>query len=198
MVTPTFATGLGVVVAAVLASQMGAPSFRVSAPRWDGQPCATPDCEPGGSHGRPASVRGGRRIHPPAPAATAGTPTAHGKRAGSPRGDARGGVPPGQPVLHYQTQNSWPDGFEGSVTISFPTGHPPRHWWLGFSYPAGRVGRVWGPVTWHPVGEHMVVVSSAGWAGRAGRPGVHVWFQVTGKAAPPQHCHFDQVACHFK
>jgi hypothetical protein len=209
MATPTFATGLGVVVAAAIAYQMGAPSFRVAAPRWDGHRCATSGCEASSAPAGPASVQGSRRMPSPTPAATArahaANPAASPGPAGSPGGGAYGGVRPGGPAVSYRTESSWPGGFEGSVAIGFAPGHMPRHWWLRFSYPAGLIQRVWGPVTWHRLGEHMAVLeyaadgpgtdgAEADGSGADGR-GVQVWFQVAGTPGPPQQCHLNGVTC---
>jgi hypothetical protein len=199
MVTPTFATGLGVVVAAALAYQMGTPAFKVAAPRWDGHQCSALGCQAGSAPASPASVRGSHRMPSPRPAATGGTHSPGPGPAPSPAGTTRtgthGGARPGQPTVSYRTEASWPGGFEGSITVSFAAGHAPRRWWLRFSYPAGLIQRVWGPATWHPVGEHMAVVEFA--AGGAGRDGqnVQVWFQVAGSPGRPQQCHLNGVTC---
>jgi hypothetical protein len=191
-VTPTFAAGLGVVVAAVLAYQVGTPSFRVNMPRWNGQRCANAGCAavPGG--GAPASVKRGKRISVPTSPAAGGTP--------SPR-PARAGTRPAasQPVVTYQTINSWPGGFLGYLTVTFTRGHAPAHWWLRFSYPHGRIQRVWGPVRWEPKSEHTGVVSGTRVSGQvAAWPGIEFWFEAAGHAGKPDRCVFSGVACRVR
>jgi hypothetical protein len=184
-VTPTFAAGLGVVVAAVLAFQMGMPSFRVSVPRWTGQRCGTPGCASAPAGSGPAAATGGQHLPVPSPA------------PGSP--GARGAVPAARPVVTYQTERSWPGGFQGHLTLSFGGAPTPGHWWMRFTYPAGHLQRVWGPVRWQAHGGHSAVVGApAGSAGqRAGGRDIQIWFQVTGAAGRPHGCSFNHVACHF-
>jgi hypothetical protein len=107
---------------------------------------------------------------------------------------------PGQPTVSYRTESSWPGGFEGSVTVSFAPGHAPGRWWRRFSNPSGLIQRVWGPVTWHRVGEHVAVVEFPAGGPEAGsaEPGgrnVQVWFQVAGSPGRPRQCHLNGVTC---
>jgi cellulose binding protein with CBM2 domain len=186
IVTPTFAAGLGVVVAALLAFQMGVPSFRVSVPRWTGQRCANPGCQHQPGQAGPATVRGGP-LTGPGPAATASP--------GPGSADAASQSAP--PVVSYQTDRSWPGGFRGHLTFSFTGRGAPAHWWLRFVYPSGRIQRVWGAVRWQPQGDHVAVVG----APRPARPAqrtVRVSFRVTGPAGRPGGCSFNHVVCHFR
>jgi hypothetical protein len=134
IVTPTFAAGLGVVVAALLAFQMGVPSFRVSVPRWTGQRCTTPGCQHQPGQSGPAAVPGGQPLTAPAPAAS----TSPGP------GSADAASQSAPPVVSYQTDRSWPGGFRGHLTFSFTGRGAPGRWWLRFVYPSGRIQRVWG------------------------------------------------------
>lgn len=193
IVTPTFAAGLGVVVAAMLAFQMGVPSFRVSVPRWTGQRCTTPACVTTPGNAGTATVKGGQPLQAPVPAVTASSgPVSRGANGAA--------SPPGaQAVVAYQTEASWPGGFEGHLTISLAGGQVPSHWRLRFSYPSGQIQRVWGSVSWQPKGAHIAVVA----APHSDEPGasgqdIQVWFQVTGNAGKPHGCTFNRVACRFR
>jgi cellulose binding protein with CBM2 domain len=187
IVTPTFAAGLGVVVAALLAFQMGVPSFRVSVPRWTGQRCTTPGCQHQPGQSGPAAVPGGQPLTAPAPAAS----TSPGP------GSADAASQSAPPVVSYQTDRSWPGGFRGHLTFSFTGRGAPGRWWLRFVYPSGRIQRVWGAVRWQPHGDHVAVVGAPRPAQPARRT-VQVSFQVTGHAGRPSGCSFNHAACHFR
>jgi hypothetical protein len=186
VVTPTFAAGLGVVVAALLAYHMGVPSFRVSVPKSSGQRCSAADCATARSHSGTAA-KSGQPLPAPAPAGAAGAPPASGGTSAPP---ARA------PTVRFQTQHTWRGGFLGSLTISF-TGHAPGHWWLRFTYPAGHIQRVWGPVRWQPRGDHIAVVGAPRSGGQAAAgQDVEVWFRVSGHAGVPRSCSLNHLACH--
>lgn len=184
VVTPTFAAGLGVLVAALLAFQTGVPSFRVSVPRWTGQRCTNPGCQHQPGRTGPATVRGGP-LTAPGRGATARPP-------GS--ADA---ARPAPPVVTYQTDGSWSGGFRGHLTFSFTGRGAPAHWWLRFVYPSGRIQRVWGAVRWQPHGDHVAVVGAPRPAQPAQRT-IQISFQVAGRAGRPSACSFNHVACHFR
>lgn len=197
VVTPTFAAGLGVVVAAVLAYQMGTPSFRVNTPRWNGQPCATAGCVAIPGQAGPASA-GGQRLRAPTPAPTAagGTRTARSTPPAAGHPSAPG---PPRPAIAYQTVDSWPGGFQGILTVSFAGGHTPGHWSLRFSYATGRIERIWGTVEVrrHSVHTAVIVPAAAAWQVDGGQE-VWVWLQVAGRAGPPSGCAFDRRPCHIQ
>lgn len=185
IVTPTFAAGLGVVVAALLAFQMGVPSFRVSVPHWAGQRCTNPGCQHQPGRPGPGTVQGGQALPAPAPAVTA-----------SPGAADAASQPSAQPVVSYRTDRSWRGGFRGHLTLSFAGRAAPGHWWLRFAYPSGRIQRVWGTARWQPSGEHIAVVGAPRSA-RAAQRTIQVWFQVTGHAGRPGSCSVNHLACHF-
>ena len=188
IVTPTFAAGLGVVVAALLAFHLGVPSFQVSVPRWTGQRCADPRCQDRGGRTGPDTVHGGQPMTAPTAAATA-SPAAGSGGVAAPAAQ--------QPVVSYQTDRSWPGGFQGHLTFSFAGRSAPAGWWLRFSYPSGQIQRVWGTVRWQPHGDHVAVVGAPR-AQREAQRTVQVSFQVTGHASRPGSCSFNHVACHFR
>jgi Cellulose binding domain len=98
VVTPTFAAGLGVVVAAFLAANMSRTVLHFSAP-IPGNQCSAGDCRPPEPHGGTlASARPGVRIKPRVPVAsvpvTSGPITAIQPGGGQPDGSEPGGSRP--------------------------------------------------------------------------------------------------------
>jgi hypothetical protein len=195
VVTPTFAAGLGVVIAAMLAYPMGKVVFHYIAPS-NGQPCPASGCGSSGGRGTLASASPGQ------PLVTAG-PHVGGREAGE--GAMRAGVSTsprpaaGQPLLSYRTMGHWHGGFTGQITVSFPTGHVPSRWSLRFSYPSQQIRHVWSR-SWRMSqrsGHSVVVIAPAGAVPGPGHSGDPVWFGVSGQAGEPPVCFFDHVACLF-
>jgi hypothetical protein len=189
VVTPTFAAGLGVVVAAFLAYPVQTV-FDYAAP--GGSPCKVVSCGPGPqTGGEPASVPGDR-IKTSARSAGhhAGQASAAGTRSGPSAGHG------GTPYLSYWTfdHGSW--GFGGTIVITFPSGAAQGSWRLVFGYPSARIVKVWaGRFISH--GRHTAVVTSSDWRGQAPGAGpLGVWFRVTGHPAPPRDCSFNGQPCH--
>jgi len=193
VVTPTFAAGLGVVIAAVLAYPMtrtvisygGRPPAGVA-------PCVGGGCGTGTQDGggTPAA-RPGRRLASPAPAAKHPQPSAPPVAAG---GGASASGP--QPVMHFQTLHRWPGGFVGQITITGPGVQASARWQLRISYGSARIIGVWGG-TWAPRGDHSVLVTPDSGNGQAGGGGggVQVVLAVSGSPGPPTGCAFDGRAC---
>src|SRR5882757_4303638 len=121
VVTPTFAAGLGVVVAAFLAANMSRTVLHFSAP-IPGNQCTAGDCHAQEPHGGTlVTAKPGVHI-------TLGGPEASGPSPGLQPGGAaaagggNGGPQPsvgGQPVtVTYQQVEQWPGGFADEITIS--------------------------------------------------------------------------------
>ncbi len=143
MVTPTFAAGLGVIVAATLAATMTKTVLHFSSP-VPGQECAAGPC---GQHGGSlASAHPGVLI-----TTTPGHPQSAGSGAGGSR--LRGGAA-GHPVISYQLAQQWPGGFTARITIA---GLPAGTWRLAFGYPGVRILGVQG-ARWQPSGAGSGVV----------------------------------------
>jgi hypothetical protein len=186
VVTPTFAAGLGVVVAAVLAYPMQTV-FNYAAPNT--ARCAGGQCGPGG--GEPASVPGDR-LSEPGKHSTGTVPRNRNRQ------DQRGGQAlTAAPHLSYHTASRVGGGFNGTIMIDFRPRGMHERWWLEFSYPSARILRVWaGQYIRH--GPHGAVVGSWDWRGPAAhRRLVHVSIQVAGHPGPPARCFFNGRACHF-
>jgi hypothetical protein len=193
MVTPTFAAGLGVVVAAVLALHVSGTVFRYRAPDWRAP--ARPTAGPAGQQGgHPAAARRGRplwtaRSAPAAAAPAAGAPAA----TPSARRNGTGGA---APAVSYATDHAFPGGFAGHLTLTFPGGRVPGHWRLWFSYPGRHVYTVFVMGgRWQAHGGHAASVTGDG-AQPLSPPGViRVAFWVSGSPAPPAGCSFNHAAC---
>ena len=143
MVTPTFAAGLGVLVAAGLAANMPRTVLHFSSP-VPGDQCTAGVCatdEP--NSGTLASARPGVHISPTSPA-TSGSTTAGqqqtGQRGGGP---ARASGSGGRVTVTYQLTHQWPGGFIDEISI---TGMNTRRssWSLALGYPGARVTNVQG------------------------------------------------------
>src|ERR1700722_19839717 len=154
VVTPTFAAGLGVVVAAFLAANMSRTVLHFSAP-IPGNQCTSGDCRAQQPHGGTlASARPGVHITPSAPSASGpatglqpgSTPSAAGG-SGAPQPSA--GSPPVS--ITYQQVEHWPGGFADQITISGLGGTGARSWSLAFGYPGSRIAGVQGAgARWEP------------------------------------------------
>src|SRR5215831_2372516 len=169
VVTPTFAAGLGVVVAAVLAYPMQTV-FSYVAPGAAGRgglACTQGGCAHQSGRGKPAPFGvGGGTLTPSSPGSAEpgndGPPASPGQQAG-------GGTAIAEPRLSYKITSTWRGGFWGQITIMFP-GSVPARWRLRIGYPPGP-----GP------------------AGRTFAVGVG----VQGRPAHPGKCSFNGRACHF-
>jgi hypothetical protein len=192
VVTPTFAAGLGLVVAAVLAYQMHTV-FSYAAP--NGTTCKVVDCAGITSQGGGRAAGAGNRL----PGSTSGS---HSSTKGSaPAGEPR---PPagrsgrtgsaGPAYLRYWTAHRGPQGFSGAIMIVFQHRPVPSRWWLWFRYPSARLVSVRaGGAVQH--GPHSAIVTAKDLAGHAGNGRAVIWITVTGHPAPPPMCSFDGRPC---
>ena len=189
VLTPTFAAGLGIVVAAAMA----APTHSVvlSTRPYSG-PCAVQGCRATGGPGTLASGPGSKRLVNPAR-----VPASHAAPGQHAVASAAGhGV-----LVQYRTVGQNRDGsFVGQLILASRTAKPLRNWVLQFSYP-GQV-RVWGGPP-QPPGQHSVTVTAGqypyggGWAGWSGGRIVQIVFSVSGQAGPPASCTVNGQPCHY-
>jgi len=180
VVTPTFAAGLGVVIAAAMAYPMAKTVISYGGtPPAGGNRCQLEGCV-GGTDGRgsPATASPGKRLAP------------HSSVSG-----AGGTVAAGQPVMHYQMLRQWQSGFIGQITITDFPGSAPANWRLRLAYQSARIIGVWGG-RWAPSGDHAVLVTPNG-SGRSPSGGGHVQVVVvvSGSPGPPTGCVFNGQAC---
>src|SRR5215467_8716320 len=184
VVTPTFAAGLGVVVAAVLAYPMRTV-FNYAGPA--GAPCQTASC--GFSNdGKAPPLGSGNRMKTPGPSGTNGSKSAqHGSR--DPDGHGQAGVP--QLTYHTYGKGQW--GFEGTIEITFQAKHAHDRWWLRFGYPSARILRVWaGKELKHST--HWAKVGSWDWPSGGL---IRISIGVAGHPGPPRRCTFNGRPCHI-
>src|SRR6266576_6880703 len=191
VVTPTFAAGLGVVIAAGMAYPMTKTVISYGgAPPAGGGSCLTAGCVGDGS-GELATARPGQRIESPPPAAKSPDPSAAPAPSGG--GPVAAGPPP---VMQYQTLRQWQSGFFGQVTITDSGGAAQGNWHRRLSYDSAHIIGVWGG-KWSASGDHAVVVTPDGWDGTShnGSSSVQVVVAVSGQAGPPSGCTFNGRTC---
>ena len=206
VVTPTFAAGLGVVVAAFLAANMSRTVLHFSAPLPSNQ-CTAGGCHAKEPHGGTlASARPGVHITPKAPAtsgpAAAPEPGSTGSAAGGSNGPQASADRKEPLSITYRQLDEWPGGFADQITISGLSGTRPHDWSLGFSYPGARIAGVQG-ARWEPGsgGSTGVVARGVAWPGWAqensGTARARLTVIVNGRPGPPSGCTFDGEPCTF-
>jgi Cellulose binding domain len=185
VVTPTFAAGLGVVIAAGMAYPMTKTVISYGgAPPAGGGSCLTAGCVGDGS-GELATASPGQRLESPPPASPDPSPVPSGG----------GAVAAGSPVMQYQTLRQWDSGFFGQVTITDTGGSEQAKWQLRLSYDSAHIIGVWGG-KWTASGDHAVVVTPDSGDGTShnGGSSVQVVLAVSGRAGPPS-CAFNGRTC---
>lgn len=199
VVTPTFAAGLGVVVAACLAYPMQTV-FSYAAP--GGALCNAHSCGNGPqAAGSPASGPSQQLGTPGQSASPGATGGSGGSSAPSPSSSGGGGARTldAAPNLNYWTSHRGGSSFGGKITITFVAGAAPAHWRLQFGYPAARILRVQASkYLYLRHGTHNAVIASGTWPKQAppGKP-IAVTIGVTGQPGPPGKCTFNGQACHI-
>lgn len=193
VVTPTFAAGLGVVVAAMLAFPMQTV-FSYVAPGASGQGglvCAQDGCTHQSGRGKPYPFGVGDGVIPTSPGSAEPGNDSPGQHAGG------GGGAIARPRLTYKVAARWQGGFWGRITITFPGAVPPE-WRLWIGYPARRILRIKPSSHLAPGGNAALVRStnySGGW-GPGGRT-FAVVISVQGWPTRPGRCRFNGRHCHF-
>jgi len=191
VVTPTFAAGLGVVVAAVLAYPMQTVFSYVSpgALGRGGMLCGQSGCgHQNGSSPNLAPFGVGGAIGP-SPGTSVG-PGSSGQAGGTTAG--------AEPWLSYKIISKWQGGFWGQIVITF-TGAVPASWHLRFGYPDGYILGM-SPDSHLAANGHAAVVRSSDYAGGgwgSGRRTFAIRVGVRGKPTHPARCSFNGEACHM-
>ena len=204
VVTPTFAAGLGVVVAALLAYPMQTV-FSYVAPGAGGRGgadggllCAKGGCGHQLAPGNPAPFGVGSGTLSPSPPGPA-EPGNDGPQASAvPQTGGSGGPAAAQPRLSYKITGKWQGGFWGQVIITFP-GAVPERWRLRIGYPTRHILGM-NPASHLAPNGHAVVVRSSDYArgsGPGGR-GFAVGVGVQGEPTHPGRCSFNGRACHIR
>ena len=162
MVTPTFAAGLGVVVAAFLAANMSRTVLHFSAPIPTHQ-CSAGACQAQQPHGGTlASARPGVHITPsvPDPSGPAtgiqpgvGQPSISQQGGAAAAAGSSGGPQPSVSSqalsITYEQVEQWSGGFADRITISGLRETRAQTWSLAFGYPGARIAGVQG-ARWEP------------------------------------------------
>ncbi len=203
VLTPTFAAGLGVVVAAFLAANMSRTVLHFSAP-IPGNPCAAGDCHAQEPHGGTlASARPGVHITPKRPPASGPATGVQPGGTASAAGGSGGPQPsPGrQPLaITYQQIDHWPGGFADRITISGLSGTRTHAWTLAFGYPGAHIAGVQG-ARWEPGSTGAGVARGDTWPGwgeaQDSTAPVRLMVIVEGQPAPPSGCTLDGAPCTF-
>ena len=186
VVTPTFAAGLGVVIAAAMAYPMTKTVISYGgAPPVGETPCLLKGCVGGtDGSGSLATSGPGTRLVP------SSTPTDPDPAV---TGTGGGVVAGAQPVMQYQTLRQWQSGFIGQITIVDSSGSVPAQWQLRLDYESAHIIGVWGG-RWSASGDGVLVTPDDG--GIPGEGGhVQVVVVVSGRPGPPSGCAFNGQAC---
>jgi hypothetical protein len=216
MVTPTFAAGLGVVVAASLAANMTKTVLHFSSP-FPGDQCSAGVCateEPNG--GTLASARPGVHISPTSPATSGSTTSGHSADRRSGAGSAAGrGQDAQQVTVTYQLIRQWQGGFIDQISIAGINERQQSSWSLAFGYPGAQVAHVLG-AQWQATSPDAGVAEGyapqgsggpggpGGSGGSGGQPGpsggesgVQFTIVLAGSPMAPVGCDFDGTPCTF-
>jgi len=201
VVTPTFAAGLGVVVAAVLAYPMQTV-FSYVAPGASGRGgllCTEGGCGQQPAPGKPAPLGvGGGGLSPSSPGpAEPGNDRPPASPVPRPGGSG-GGTAIAEPKLSYKITSRWQGGFWGRITITFP-GAVPASWSLRIGYPSGHILGM-NPASHLAPNGHAVVVRSTDYPGGPGPDG-HTFALGVGVQGVPTHparCSFNGRACYVR
>jgi Cellulose binding domain len=170
VVTPTFAAGLGVVVAAGLAVSMTARTVLHFTGPDQQKSCTLRGCAKGpgnpGGVGTLASAKPGIRLLP----ATSGPSGSSRPRSTSSGGPGSGHVAGSPEVIDYQTTQKWPGGFDGQIVISGIPASVRGTWRLAFDYPGTSIVEVQG-AQWEPTGQDSGVAEAGTSSGSAALSG---------------------------
>jgi len=194
MVTPWFAAGAGIVIAAALA--VDSPAALTYVPTDPGVRCPVSGCT-GAAPGHGPDVA----------AATPGEPlpAGSGPRVGVASGPApQNGSGPAYQV-GYRVVRRWSSGFLATITL--PADMRPGPWSLQLAFPSAHVDRVWG-ARWAPSGNGDAGTATGPWPGHgrargdgggdSGRPDDdQVRISATGTTTTPSACRLDGVNCRF-
>jgi hypothetical protein len=205
MVTPWFAAGAGIVIAAALA--VDSPSALTYAPSGPDVNCHAGGCT-GAAPGRGpdlATATPGLQIATgaaPGEGPAAGPGGASGPAGGSGAGPAY--------RVGYQILRRWPSGFTALMTL--PGNLGPGAWTLQFTFASAHVDRVWG-ARWQPSGSGDGGTATGPWRWGAPGPGGNggqggnggagqlsgsqLMVSANGTPTSPSGCTLDGQSCRF-
>ena len=190
LLTPWFAAGAGIVIAAAVA--VGSPAALTYSPSSPVLRCSESGCE------SPAPERPDVATASPGVELKVGGAHTHGAaaRPAPPRAAKAGGgagYRVGYQVIRHRRHRF-------IVLITLPNGPASGSWSLAFAFPSARVEQVWG-AQWQPSanGEGGTALESAQWAGNPlGWPAAGQ-LVVLGRGTPtaPTSCRLNGVSCSF-
>jgi hypothetical protein len=189
MMTPWFAAGAGIVIAAAMA--VDSQAALTYAPSGPGVRCSVSGCvSPAPGHLPDLAT-----AHPGVALKTPGAEPAGTEAASSgPRPGAQAGY-----QLGYQIIRRWQSGFVAMITM--PPDLKRGTWNLQFGYPSARVERVWGAL-WQPWrnGDGGTALGPWQWRGADGPNGPdarQLKVAATGRPTIPSRCRLDGISCGY-
>jgi hypothetical protein len=187
MMTPWFAAGAGIVIAAAMA--VDSQAALTYAPSGPGVHCPVSDCS-SPAPGHPPDLE---TAHPGVALKTPGAEQAGAEAARSgPRLRAAVGY-----QLGYQIIRRWPSGFAAMITM--PGDLKRGAWNLQFGYSSARVDRVWGAL-WQPWrnGDGGTAFGPWQWRGPNGPDARQLTVSATGTPTDPSRCRLDGISCGYR
>jgi hypothetical protein len=186
MMTPWFAAGAGIVIAAAMA--VGSPAALTYAPSDPGARCpAMSGCASPAPGHLPdlATARPGVALKPPGAQPAGAEAASSGQRPGAEAGNQLG----------YRVIRRRHSGFVAVITI--PGDLRPGTWSLQFGFRSARVDRVWGAL-WQPwrSGHGGTALGPWPWRGRSDARQLTVL--ATGQPASPSRCRLDGISCGYR
>jgi hypothetical protein len=187
MMTPWFAAGAGIVIAAAMA--VDSQAALTYAPSGPGMRCPVSGCA-SPARGHPpdvATARPGVALKTPAERAAGATAASSGSRRRADVGYQLG----------FQVTSRWHSGFVAMITM--PGDLKPGPWSLQFGFPSARIDQVWG-ARWQPSrnGDGGTALASWPWRGRGGPHARQLTVAATGTPTRPSRCRLDGISCGYR
>jgi hypothetical protein len=196
LVTPWFAAGAGILIAATLA--LGAPRHAVLsyAPIDPGVLCKNPRCATAVPTHAPGSLAGAQpgialKVPKVAPAPAVPAPAPAAQPSATPRLATASDI-----AVHYVLLRHQHGGF--LAVISVQSRQKLGSWTLGFTIPGVAISDVWG-ARWQPSASGSGgVASGQPWPWPRSGPGMaKIVIFATGRPRPPTGCTFNGQSCAF-
>jgi hypothetical protein len=191
MLTPWFAAGAGIVIAAAVA--VGSPAALTYSPTGPGARCSVSRCANPAPDRVPdvATASPGVALRAPG-----GQPRGAGASSG-PRRAAQAGGGAGYQV-GYQVIRHRRHGFVAIITM--PGDLAPGFWGLAFAFPSARVDRVWGALWQESAnGGGGTALGPLQWTGHPPRApdARQLVILASGTPTAPSRCRLDGISCSF-
>ena len=191
MMTPWFAAGAGIVIAAAMA--VDSQAALTYAPSTPSVRCSVSGCaRPAGMHPPDlATARPGVALKTPGTEAAGARAASSGKHPGAGVGHQLG----------FRVIRHWHSGFVAMITM--PGDLKPGPWRLEFAFPWARIDRVWG-ARWQPTRNGDGGTALGPWPvepwqrhGRGGPDARQLKVWATGKPTDPSGCRLDGIRCRY-